>query len=199
MSGQYFENNPGLKHDIHEYNLSMNGINFRFLTDSGVFSRDYLDFGSKTLIEAFRPFDGALKCLDLGCGYGPIGIILKKTYPHLSWTLADINPRAAELAHKNLLKNDVSATVIISDGFNQVDALFDTILLNPPIRAGKQTVFNLYLESEKHLNNQGELWIVIQKKQGAESSLKYLKTLFQIVEVVNKDKGYFIIRCKKFL
>lgn len=199
MSGQYFENNSALKHDIHEYSLSMNGKTFRFLTDSGVFSRNYFDFGSKNLVEAFQPFESAKSFLDLGCGYGPIGTIIKKTYPNLTVTLSDINERAVELAKQNLLKNDVSATVILSDGFKSIEASFDIILLNPPIRAGKQTIFALYEESYKHLNNQGELWIVIQKKQGAESSLKFLKEHFQMVEIVDKNKGYFIIRNKKIL
>lgn len=199
MSGQYFENNPGLKHDIHEYSLSNNGKTFRFLTDSGVFSRNYFDFGSKTLVETFNPFEGAKSFLDLGCGYGPIGTIVKKMYPLLDVSLSDVNPRAVELAKQNLLKNDVSATVILSDGFNEINQTFDIILLNPPIRAGKQTVYNLYKESYQHLNNQGELWIVIQKKQGAESSIKFLKEHFQMVEIVDKNKGYFIIRNKKTL
>lgn len=199
MSGQYFENNPGLKHDIHEYSLSMNGKTFRFLTDSGVFSRNYFDFGSKTLVEIFTPFEGAKSFLDLGCGYGPIGTIVKKTYPNLEVSLSDVNPRAVELAQQNLLKNDVSATVMCSDGFNQINQTYDIILLNPPIRAGKQTVFNLYVESYEHLNPLGELWIVIQKKQGAESSLKFLKEHFQMVEIVDKNKGYFIIRNKKIV
>ena len=197
MSGQYFENNPGLKHNIHEYSLSINGINFRFLTDSGVFSRHNFDFGSKTMVELYKPHAGAKSFLDLGCGYGPIGTIVKKTFPFLEVTLSDVNPRAVQLAKDNLLKNDVSATVIESDGFNQIQSLFDVILLNPPIRAGKQTVFNLYLESEKHLQSNGELWIVIQKKQGAESSIKYLQTLFKKVDIVDKNKGYFVIRNKK--
>ena len=199
MSGQYFENNSGLKHDIHEYSLSMNGKTFRFLTDSGVFSRNYFDFGSRNLVELFKPFEGAKSFLDLGCGYGPIGTIVKKMYPLLDVSLSDVNPRAIELAQQNLLKNDVFATVILSDGFNEINQTFDIILLNPPIRAGKQTVYNLYKESYHHLNNQGELWIVIQKKQGAESSIKFLKEYFQIVEIVDKNKGYFIIRNKKTL
>ncbi|WP_373425332.1 class I SAM-dependent methyltransferase [Paracholeplasma vituli] len=167
------------------------------MTDSGVFSRHNFDFGSKTMVELFKPHEGAKSFLDLGCGYGPIGTIVKKTFPFLEVTLSDVNPRAVQLAKQNLLKNDVSATVIESDGFNQIQSLFDVILLNPPIRAGKQTVFTLYLESEKHLLNDGELWIVIQKKQGAESSIKYLKTLFKKVDIIDKNKGYFVIRNKK--
>lgn len=197
MSGQYFENNPGLKHDIHEYSLSMNGNTFRFLTDSGVFSRNFFDFGSKSLVEIFKPYEGAKSFLDLGCGYGPIGTIVKKTFPFLDVTLSDVNPRAVELAEQNLLKNGVLANVILSDGFNEINQSFDLILLNPPIRAGKQTVYSLYIESEKHLNPMGELWIVIQKKQGAESSVKFLKEHFKIVEIIDKNKGYFIIKNKK--
>ncbi len=197
MSGQYFENNPGLKHDIHEYSLSMNGNTFRFLTDSGVFSRNFFDFGSKSLVEIFKPYEGAKSFLDLGCGYGPIGTIVKKTFPFLDVTLSDVNPRAVELAEQNLLKNGVLANVILSDGFNEINQSFDLILLNPPIRAGKQIVYSLYIESEKHLNPMGELWIVIQKKQGAESSVKFLKEHFKIVEIIDKNKGYFIIKNKK--
>ncbi len=197
MSGQYFDNNPSLRHDIHAYQYQFNGKNYRFLTDSGVFSRQYLDFGSENLIQSFVPKQGASKVLDLGCGYGPIGILLKGTYPQLDLTLVDVNERAVELAKQNATSNQILVNATISDGYQNIKDTFDVVLLNPPIRAGKETIYRLYDETYDHLNQGGEFWLVIQKKQGAESTIKKLDSLFGNCEVMAKNKGYFILKSKK--
>ncbi len=197
MSGQYFDNNPSLKHEIRSYQFKFNGNIYRFLTDSGIFSRDYLDFGSETLINAFTYEDKPFKALDLGCGYGPIGVLMSKKYPRVSLTMSDVNERACEIAKVNTRENKVEALIIPSDGYTNIHDQFDVIWLNPPIRAGKEVIYRLYEESYNHLLPMGEFWIVIQKKQGAESSQKQLKNLFGNCEVIKKNKGYFILKSQK--
>ena len=197
MSGHYFKNNPALKHAYQSYTIELNGHQYRFLTDAGVFSKTYLDFGTRSLLNVLEIDDQAQRFLDLGCGYGPIGIYVKKNYPNLDVHLSDVNDRAVLLAQKNATENQVVLTTIVSDGFNHLKNTFDVITLNPPIRAGKEVIFRLYDESFEHLTIGGKLWIVIQKKQGAESTVKYLTNLFGNCMVVDKNKGYYILVSKK--
>ncbi|MDY0210453.1 MAG: methyltransferase [Acholeplasma sp.] len=197
MSGQYFDNNPSLKHEVKSYQYEFNGNNYRFLTDSGIFSRNYLDFGSETLIKSFTYENGRFKALDLGCGYGPIGILMSKRFPKMDLTMTDVNERAVSYALKNAKENGVQASIYTSDGFDKIETSFDVIWLNPPIRAGKEVIYRLYSDAFSHLNHLGEFWIVIQKKQGAESSINQLNKLFGNCEVMNKNKGYFVIKSKK--
>ncbi|HBT59243.1 MAG TPA: 16S rRNA methyltransferase [Acholeplasmataceae bacterium] len=197
MSGHYFKNNPALKHAYQSYTIELNGHQYRFLTDAGVFSKTYLDFGTRSLLNVLEIDDQAQRFLDLGCGYGPIGIYVKKNYPNLDVHLSDVNDRAVLLAQKNATENQVVLTTIVSDGFNNHENTFDVITLNPPIRAGKEVIFRLYDESFEHLTIGGKLWIVIQKKQGAESTVKYLTNLFGNCMVVDKNKGYYILVSKK--
>lgn len=197
MSGQYFDNNPSLKHKSLEYQVQINGKTYRFLTDSGVFSRTFIDFGTKTLIESFNTLKTGLSVLDLGCGYGPVGIIMKKSHPTFKVLSTDINKRAVSLAEQNKMVNQVEIETRVSDGFSNIEEQFDLIFLNPPIRAGKETIFRLYDEAYDHLNNLGELWIVIQKKQGAESTIKKMESRFNNCEVITKNKGYFILKSIK--
>lgn len=198
MSGQYFDNNPSLGHDIHAYQYDFNGKNYRFLTDSGVFSRSYIDFGSETLIKSITFDDKPLRALDLGCGYGPIGIILKSQFPNLSFTLSDVNERAVVLAKQNAVVNGVDIDALVSDGYQNITDHFDVVILNPPIRAGKEIIYRLYDETYDHLNLGGEFILVIQKKQGAESTINMLKTRFGNCEIITKNKGYFVLKAVKF-
>lgn len=197
MSGHYFKNNPALKHAYQSYTIELNGHQYRFLTDAGVFSKTYLDFGTRSLLGVLEIDDQAQTFLDLGCGYGPIGIYVKKNHPNLEVYSSDVNDRAVLLAQKNATENQVVLTTIVSDGFNHLKNTFDVITLNPPIRAGKEVIFRLYDESFEHLTIGGKLWIVIQKKQGAESTVKYLTNLFGNCMVVDKNKGYYILVSKK--
>lgn len=194
----YFKNDASLNHDVTSYDVVILNQSFKFYTDAGVFSKRGLDYGSKVLIEQVVIKDHIKHVLDVGCGYGPIGISLAKVYPNLLVTMVDINERAVEMARKNATTHNVSNVEIkVSNLFSNVSGTYDLILSNPPIRAGKQTIFKLYEDAEKHLNPGGLLCVVIQKKQGAPSTFEYLKTLFSAVEIVKKDKGYWVILSKK--
>ena len=165
-----------------------------------IFSKSEVDFGSRVLIDTFKMPDIQGALLDVGCGYGPIGLSLAKAYPERTVYMMDINERAVALSCKNAEANGVqNVRIFESDGLSAVteDVQAAAILTNPPIRAGKETVFSFYDGAYERLVESGELWIVIQKKQGAPSTVSYLEEKFSEVDVVEKKKGYWIIRAKK--
>ncbi|TCP24153.1 16S rRNA m(2)G 1207 methyltransferase [Scopulibacillus darangshiensis] len=168
-----------------------------FLTDRGVFSKGDIDFGSRLLAETFQlpEIDGSI--LDVGCGYGPLGITISKAFPNREVTMIDINERAVGLAKNNAERNDAKVTVVQSDLFENVSGNYAAVITNPPIRAGKQIVHNVFSGAYSLLSDEGELWVVIQKKQGAPSALEALGEQFGEVETVVKKKGYYIIKAKK--
>ncbi|WP_186576177.1 class I SAM-dependent methyltransferase [Aquibacillus kalidii] len=199
MSEQYFSQSPQSKSDPKIWTFPLRGMQYTFTSDAGVFSKKEVDFGSRTLIESFEEPKVNGEILDLGCGYGPIGITLAKTFPERHIVLSDINERAVSLAKKNAQKNSVeNVEFIISDRLESFrERTFAAILVNPPIRAGKQIIYQMFEESFQALEPNGELWVVIQKKQGAPSAQKKLEELFSTVNIETKNKGYYIIRAKK--
>ncbi len=196
MAEQYFEAHPTSEHDLRDIQFSFDGVDFVFATDAGVFSREGLDDGTSLLLKEALPHLSG-RVLDLGCGWGAVGVICKKLKPALELVMTDVNTRAAELARQNLARNAVCAQVVTGDGFEQVQGPFDWILLNPPIRAGKQLIYSLYEDSARHLADKGTLAIVIRKQQGALSTREFLQTLFEDVRLVNRKKGYHIYFCRR--
>lgn len=196
MSDHYYSKSPTSKREDREFEVIVRGEKLSFQTDAGVFSKKGLDFGSRFLIETVD-LEGVQRVLDLGCGYGPIGLSLAKVDSRILVTMVDINERAVELAKKNALHNRLSERVriLVSDGFGEVaQQKFDIILLNPPIRTGKAVIYQMFGEAKEHLNDSGSFWIVIRKQQGAESARAELARLFPSVEVVDHKKGYWVIR-----
>ncbi|RAK16733.1 16S rRNA (guanine1207-N2)-methyltransferase [Anoxybacillus vitaminiphilus] len=200
MSEHYYSKKPSSSSNPQTWTFQLRGRLFTFTTDSGVFSKKEVDFGSRLLIESFKQPEIEGDFLDVGCGYGPIGLSIAKDFPERKVEMIDINERAIELANKNKAINQVDNVVIYqSDLFEHVgNKMFAAILTNPPIRAGKSVVYAIFEQSFAHLLPDGELWIVIQKKQGAPSALEKLQSLFSEVEVVEKKKGYYIIKAKKY-
>ncbi|MDO4634809.1 MAG: class I SAM-dependent methyltransferase [Streptococcus sp.] len=195
MSQMYFESNPNSQHDIHELSVELLGEHFQFLTDAGVFSKRMIDYGSQVLLNAISVESGE-KILDLGCGYGPIGITLGKVF-QADVTMVDVNSRALELAQKNALKNGVEAKIFESFCYDAISMTYDHIISNPPIRAGKKVVHKILEESVNYLTSKGKLTIVIQKKQGAPSAKVKMESLFGNCTVLKKDKGYYILQSEK--
>ncbi|MGT2736796.1 class I SAM-dependent methyltransferase [Streptococcus orisratti] len=195
MAKMYYAENPDSAHDIHELKVTLLGDKFSFLTDSGVFSKKMIDFGSQLLLNNLHFSEGDT-LLDVGCGYGPLGLALAKVQG-VKATMVDINNRALDLAKQNAEKNDVEATILSSNIYESVSGYFDHVISNPPIRAGKQVVHTIIEESKNYLLEDGDLTIVIQKKQGAPSAKAKMEEVFGNVEVVKKDKGYYILRSVK--
>lgn len=195
-TNMYYEDNQDLAHDIHELKVELLGLPMRFLTDSGVFSKNAVDYGSRVLLENFKP-KMAKNLLDVGCGYGTLGLTLAKKY-ELTVTLVDVNNRALELCEKNATYNAVSPKEIKNSNiYESVSGKFDAIISNPPIRAGKSVVHGILTGSFEHLNDGGTLTIVIQKKQGAPSAQKKMEEVFGNCDIIAKDKGYFILQSVK--
>ena len=199
MSEHYYSNKPQTESKPRQWKFTLRGHTFTFETDAGVFSKSEVDFGSRVLIDTFEMPEVEGDVLDVGCGYGPIGLSIAKANPERFVHMMDINTRAIALAEKNAQVNGVqNVRIFESDGLASVgDVKAAAILTNPPIRAGKETIFRFYDESYEKLVEGGELWIVIQKKQGAPSTVSHLEELFSEVDVVEKKKGYWIIRAKK--
>ncbi|MCW8519827.1 class I SAM-dependent methyltransferase [Streptococcus macedonicus] len=195
MTKMYYAENPDSAHDINELKVTLLGQPFTFLTDSGVFSKKMIDYGSQVLLNTVD-FEKNKTLLDLGCGYGPLGISLAKV-KGVQATMIDINNRAIDLALKNAEKNDVTANIFQSNIYEKVTGTFDYIISNPPIRAGKQVVHTIIADSINYLNDGGSLTIVIQKKQGAPSAKAKMQEIFGNVDILKRNKGYYILRSTK--
>lgn len=196
MSEHYFSNKPQSKTSPKQWTYQLRDKTYMFTSDIGVFSKNEVDFGSRLLIESFQEPNVSGDLLDLGCGYGPIGISVAASFENRNVVMADVNERALALAEKNASINDVRNTEVVrSDRLtNLAGRKFAAILTNPPIRAGKKVVHQMFEDSNAALLPQGELWVVIQKKQGAPSAMEKIEDLFGNVEVVKRDKGYYILR-----
>lgn len=199
MTEHYYSSNPSVESKPFSFEYKLNGHSFIFTSDLGVFSKNEIDFGSKLLIETFATPDIAGNILDVGCGYGPIGLTLAKENPDRQVVMVDVNERALQLAKKNCEQNNAyNVSIFQSNLFENVkEQFFAAIVTNPPIRAGKKVVHEIFEKAFHHLAENGELWIVIQKKQGAPSAIEKLQEIFAEVEVVTKKKGYYIIKSKK--
>lgn len=195
MANMYYTENPDSAHDLHELRVTLLGESFSFMTDSGVFSKKMIDYGSQVLLNCLA-FGSGESLLDVGCGYGPLGIALSKVQG-VSATMVDINNRALDLAKQNAAKNGVAPAIFQSNLYENVEGIFDHVISNPPIRAGKAVVHEVLQGAYEHLVDGGDLTIVIQKKQGAPSAKAKMEDIFGNCEVVKKDKGYYILRSIK--
>lgn len=193
----YFTDNSNLEENRKDHSFRFSGHLFTFTTDTGVFSKRGVDAGSEILLEALEKEDLNGKVLDLGCGYGVLGIVLKKINPDIQITLIDINPRAVELTTINCQNNQVEGTVYESNGFEKIDDTYQTIITNPPIRTGKKEIFKLYSDAYAHLEDGGTFYVVIRKQQGAESTKAYLEELFGNCDILCKSKGYWVLKSHK--
>ncbi|WP_459524445.1 class I SAM-dependent methyltransferase [Leuconostoc lactis] len=191
----YFTANPNSDHHFQNFDFELLGNNLHFTTDSGVFSKSTVDFGTRTMLDALDKTtltDG--KVLDLGTGYGPVGIAIAKKYQR-QVDMVDVNERALALARQNAVNNGVDQLVSVfqSDIYQQVTDKYALILTNPPIRAGKEVVTAMLQEAVQHLVPGGKLIAVLQKKQGAPSAQKNMAAVFGNAEVIAKNKGYYIL------
>ncbi|MEG2618224.1 MAG: methyltransferase [Bacilli bacterium] len=193
----YFTNND-IKSNLKKIEFIYNDISFIFYSDNGVFSKNYIDYGTRTLISTYLKYNSASKkILDVGCGYGVIGIIISKITSSQVDGI-DINKRSVHLAQMNADINKVNSKVFVSNVYEAVTSKYDVIITNPPIRAGKKIVLDILVGARDYLTDEGEVWFVIRKDQGALSTKKVLENYYK-VDLIYKDKGYFIFCAKKRL
>ena len=193
---QYFTNDETLKSEYRNIIYKYNDFNFEFISDLGVFSKDRIDLGSKLLIENYFKYGKKNKnVLDVGCGYGLIGITISKIMES-NVDMIDVNKRALHLANMNIKNHNVNANAFESNTYENIDKLYDVIISNPPIRAGKKVYMDIIENSINYLVEGGEFWFVMNKDQGAKSTIEKIKSIYD-VNVLDKDRGFFVILCKK--
>lgn len=187
----YFINDE-IKSNEKIYVTKINDIELKFYTDNGVFSKNKLDFGTRTLLENLEIDRFKGKILDFGCGIGPIGIYLSlKTKEKID--MIDINKRSISLAIKNSKLNNANTNIFESNIYEKINKKYDFIVSNPPIRVGNEVLYKILFEAKEHLNENGELWIVINKDQGAKTITKKLEQFYDVT-IVEKNKGFYVIK-----
>lgn len=190
----YFENDETLKSNKQTIKIKYKDITLNFYTDNGVFSKEKFDYGSRLLLENLPIKEIRGNILDLGCGYGAIGIYLAKQ-TNSQVDMVDINERAINLTKENIRLNKINnAKVFVSDIYSSVEKRYNYIITNPPIRAGKDIVRKFLIEAKNYLIENGELWFVMRKDHGVKSMLKELETTYKI-EIIEREKGFYIIKC----
>jgi 16S rRNA (guanine1207-N2)-methyltransferase len=194
MNDHYYTRVPQSESKPVSCSYIYRGISLAFETDAGVFSKGEVDAGTRLLLEAL-PEELSGDILDLGCGWGVIGISIARKWPETRVILADVNTRALDLSRENAKRNRAEVTCIESDGMSELAGrAFDAIVTNPPIRAGKQVIYRMFADAAGSLKPGGALYLVIRKQQGAESCMKYLQTIFQHVEKLDRSGGFWVLK-----
>lgn len=194
MPEHYYTASPVSGHEDRHFNHVFAGKVLRFETDAGVFSKQHVDPGSELLCQSL-PQALCGDVLDMGCGWGAMTVMTLSNHPDVRMTMADVNERALDLAVRNVRQNGMQAQAVLSDGFEKIEGLFDAVITNPPIRAGKAVIYAMFEQARSHLKPGGKLYLVVRKQQGAPSALKYLKTLYARAEVIARDGGYWVMEC----
>ena len=197
MTNHYYTKNPDSISQQKHWTYRLKGNTLSFTSDNGVFSKNTVDFGSELLVESYdipEQFQNA-SLLDIGCGYGTMGLAYGKAYPELSIEMIDVNERALVLAQENAKKNGIhNVDIHESNLYDSVKkSKYEIIISNPPIRAGKIVVHTILEKAYDYLAENGQLVIVIQKKQGAPSAQKKMEEVFGNCERIQWDKGYWIL------
>jgi 16S rRNA (guanine1207-N2)-methyltransferase len=197
MNDHYYTRTPQSASRPAECSFSYRGIDLVFTTDAGVFSRGEVDTGTRLLLEAL-PEEMQGDILDLGCGWGIIGISIARKWPGSRVVMADVNTRALDLSRENAKRNRAEVVCVESDGMGALmDRSFDAVVTNPPIRAGKQVIYKMFADAATRLKDGGALYLVIRKQQGAESCIKYLETIYGKVEKLDKSGGFWVLKASK--
>ncbi|MCQ3035159.1 MAG: class I SAM-dependent methyltransferase [Bacilli bacterium] len=195
----YYDSEPQSASKIRDIKFEINGREITLKSDNGVFSKNRVDEGSLAFLKVLLPLSLTGRILDLGCGYGTIGLTIAIFSPTASLTLADINKRALALCEENakLLGLGQRVTCLQSDIFENIEGPYDSIVVNPPIRAGKKVTWAMYEGSYQRLIDGGSLYVVIRKNQGGPSASKYIESLFGNCILLKKDKGYYIYKATR--
>ena len=197
MNDHYYTRVPQSESKPVDCEYTYRGIPLSFRTDAGVFSKGEVDTGTRLLLEAL-PEEMRGDILDLGCGWGVIGISVARTWPETRVTLADVNNRALQLSRENAERNRAKVICTESDGMAAFyGQAFDAVITNPPIRAGKQVIYKMFADAAACLKKDGALYLVIRKQQGAESCIRYLQTIYAAAEKLDKSGGFWVIRAKR--
>ena len=195
----YFQDDPFLASKQRLIEYFIDGRSITLVSDNGVFSKNKIDEGSFAFLKVLVPLRLSGRRLDLGCGYGTIGLTIAMTSPDARVDLADINSRAVALCERNAKNLGLSqrVTCLQSDIYEKIEGPYDSIVVNPPIRTGKKVTYAMYKGAKQNLIDGGSLYIVIRKAQGAESASRYISSLFGNISLLKREKGYYIYVAKK--
>jgi len=189
----YFINDKNIESEDIIIKYTYKGKELSFISNSGIFSKNRVDFGTNLLLNTIEIKKNSI--LDLGCGYGVVGVCIASSSSLSDILSVDINERAVELTNKNYINNQVNnGRAIVSDVYCNLDKMFDVIITNPPIRAGKEVVYEMVLNGINYLKEEGEIWVVIRKDKGGMSLFKNMQTVYSFVEIVNKKNQYLVIK-----
>ena len=197
----YFIEKEHKNDDFFEFTWQFEGVDYIFKSCDDVFSKDNVDYGTYVLLKTIlKKIDISGDVLDIGCGYGPIGIVLSKSFSNVKVTMTDVNGTAVALSQENAKRNNAKNVIEIklSNAYENINKTFDFIVSNPPIKAGKKVLLNILLGSYNRLNDGGNLIFVIKKKFGEDGVKKELQKTFKSVEVIKRDSGYYILSAKKW-
>lgn len=195
---QYFDNDKSIKSNKKLISFYFDNKKYNVYTDNGVFSKDRFDYGTRVLLDSININELSGNVLDLGCGIGVVGVILGTMNKNINIDMIDVNERAISLAKENIILNNVTCNVFISDVYSNVDKKYDYIITNPPIRAGKEVIRRFLFGGYDYLTDNGVLYFVMRKEHGVKSMIRELENKY-IVSVINKDKGFYVVKIVKHL
>lgn len=190
---QYFTNDKNVKSEDISFNYTYNGKELKFISNAGIFSKSRVDFGTNLLLNTIELKGNSI--LDLGCGYGIIGVAVASTNDKYNVLSVDINERAVNITNQNYKNNFIrNGKAIVNNIYQGFSEKFDMIITNPPIRAGKEVVYEMVLRGIDHLKKDGEIWVVIRKDKGGLSLFKKMQEIYKTVEIIKRKNGYIIIK-----
>lgn len=190
---QYFSNDKNIKNEDISLNYTFKGKELHFISNAGIFSKNRIDFGTNLLLNSIELKGNRI--LDLGCGYGIVGVSVASVNNKYNVLSVDVNERAVEITNQNYKNNSIrNGKAIVNNAYRTLKEKFDMIITNPPIRAGKEVVYEMVLGGINHLNDEGEIWVVIRKDKGGLSLFKQMEEVYKNVQIINKKSGYLIIK-----
>ncbi len=194
MTDHYYTERPASDIKERVFQQTIRNTQLTLVSVSGVFSfENKVDRASELLIENFEPSGKTV--LDLGCGYGAVGLFIKALFKNQTVCLSDINERAVEYSLLNASKNRLVIKAVKSDLFTALDGIiFDDIVTNPPMAAGKKLLTRLIDEAYDHLNSNGALWLVSYHNKGGSTLKSIMKTRFGNAEDMEKSGGIRVYR-----
>ena len=192
----YFSQKPKSKSELKLIGFRIGAKDFKFYTSSSVFSKRRVDKGTALLINESKIGDKE-RILDIGCGYGPVGVVISKTHPDCEVVMSDVNERALALAKKNLGLNNSEAEIVRSDLYDKIEEGFDVILSNPPQSAGKDICFTIITESINYLKKKGSLQLVARHQKGGKDLSKKMEEVFGNVSTLGRKSGYHLYYSEK--
>lgn len=191
---QYFENNSNLKDEKKIITINFGNEKYKMYTNNGLFSKEHLDYGSRLLLQNVISNNIKGKVLDLGCGYGAIGIIVSKNSLNTKIDMVDITDLAINTAKENAKLNNLkNVNIFKSNIYENITEKYKYIITNPPIRAGKLIIEKFLIDAKNNLEKNGELWFVMRKDHGVKTMIKELEKYYDI-NITEKSKGFYVVQ-----